>query len=344
MYSREVTRYEGPSLWPFEIRQADQLRAERRLASGFAGTDIVTLGPPQASIPGVRLIGPIVEMSQSLETMKKYGLGLPYPKIFCPIHINAWANAIPIEANERMAEFYQALARRYFATFHPQLPLPELVVDTPELASAVANHAEAFAQRLPSEVLAELRQMSNNHTSAKRGVEQEVKAAGYLLAHFVVYGWLPRWFHERSTLLLVPGSETRFEELMFNSAPAARDMGLSITIPKEDQEGPLIVGYSTTIRSPHYYCHKGEPTLAACINQWPRPSAIRGGIKGLNGHAQREIVEVVELIERDITTRQKSRDGINRDLVRIDLLQKQVLRPLADEIYSLTDELPGLEQ
>lgn len=313
------------SAWLFSIRWLDEQRFEHWLKQGFAGKNLVILGPPQITDPGIRLLVPIAEMAQTMEAMQTYNLGIPEPVIFCPIHINAWANEVETESNQAMADFYHSLACRYFKTFHPRLPLPILKTDQQAGVEEIAQLASAVKDSLSKDTLEELLRMANNHANELEIETLMEKTAGYLIAHYVAYRWLPMPSYydiSEPTLFLIPQSEEKFHDLMEAETVTIALKG--IVEPDNNPEGTMVIAYSNILIRAHYYPHQSEPSLARCANQWPTRNQL-SRMSRLNCRARDEICTGVQLIEADIQGKQN-----------IPLLQQEVLKPLTEQMLNLS--------
>lgn len=308
------------SVWPFSIRWQDEKRAGKWLDEGFSGKDLIILGPPQAVIPGVRILTPIVEMAKTMEIIRENNLGMPSPGIFCPIYINAEVNHIAIEENELMTKSYEELAKKYFAVFHPDLPQPRLITDSQsgaQLLRTIASQVKGYLSPQALEVLLGMAEKHNNGGNKELLVES---TTAYLLAHYVVYGYLPLPEYcnlKQQTLMLVPQSEQKFHNLMNTEIHNIVSTLPEVSLPTDDETGSMIIGYSHALKTAHYYPHQGERSLAQCRNLWPTRNQLSRQA-GLNGRARDEIWETVQLIEVDISRNKPRLEAINK-------LQKEVL-------------------
>jgi len=337
--------------WNFTIRWQDEARFEAWINQGFADKELAILGPPQVTTPGIRLLAPIIEMAQTLETIRQHGLKLPTPSILAPIHINAWANNVEIEDNKKMAGLFHQLAINYFYAFHPKLaqeltalaiknfaeaspnqpipndlPIINLKTDQPEGVTSIAQAASQLKDQLSAATIEALLGKAVNHANGQTDLLKE-KVTGYLLAHYTVYGWLnlPEYYPiTKPTLYQVPQSEAQFDQLMEDEVEQVKTVLPETQEPDLENQGLVVVGFSDVLRSAHYYPHQGEPSLSACKNRWPTLNQL-SRVPRLNGLAREEILKVIALIETDIGGKQN-----------IEKLQQEVLEPLTDQLIELT--------
>lgn len=299
--------------WPFSVPYEHQFRFEEWLRA--YPKSIVILGPPQVvKSPGIRLLGPIVELATTLEIMRASQLPLPEPLILAPIYINSWANSGDPARNSVAAEMFANLAQRYFAVFHPELPTPVLQTDQPQGIDQIAGLAQRLWQQVSLDGQQTLSTMALKHHqnhSDENSTRPEERTTAYLLAHYAVYGGLdlPDYYPSPpNPLFLVPQAEATFRRLM----------GQEVNRLLDDRgylSDPAIMTYSDTVTAPHYYPHRGEPSIAQATNQWPTRNIISR--LGANGWAQAEIWKVVQMIEENIGGRNNVRK-----------LQQEVLSPV----------------
>lgn len=311
----------APSAWPFSVRWQDEQRIDKWLNEGFDGKNLIILGPPQAVDPGIRILIPIVEMVQTMEIMRENGFGLPAPGIRCPIYINAEVNHIPIEENESMAKSYIELAKRYFTVFHPDLPQPRLITDSQSGAGLLRNHASQIKGLLSSSTLDVLLGMAEKHSNGDTQESLVESTTAYLLAHYAVYGYgsLPEYYTlEKQTLMLVSQSEQKFHNLMEAEIKNIVSTLPDVSLPTNDGNGSMVIGYSNVLKTAHYYPHKGERSLAQCNNLWPTTNQLSRQT-GLNGKARDEILAAIHVIEADISKNYPRLEAIQ-------ILQNEVLR------------------
>lgn len=327
-----------PSVWPFDVRWQDKKRIDKWIQEGFGSKDLVILGPPQAVDPGIRILTPIVEMARTMETLRENGLGTPAPEICCPIYINADVNRVPIEENKSMAREYTKLAQKYFALFHPDLPQPRLITDSQAGVQLLNTYASQVKNLLSSQTLDVLLRMAEKHTNGKDQESLVESTTAYLLAHYAVYGYvsLPEYYAlERPTIMLVPQSEQEFHTLMDAEIDAIGSTLPGVSPPTDDENGPMIIGYSHTLKTAHYYPHEGEPDLEKCRNMWPTWNQLsRQG--GLNGRARNAIWDAVQLIEADISSNHSRNDAIS--LLQKDVLEFQITKIIPKEITELVNK------
>lgn len=305
--------------WPFQVAHCDLETMEHRLHApqGFAGINLVILGPPQCPERGIdqetlglpiRSLVPIIEISQAMEIMQACSLGMPNPVIMAPVEINAWANGGNPEQNRQTAVGYTTIAQTYIQKFHPDLPMPNLITDKLPGVETIALVAPQIIANLPQEILDELTKMAAAHTqqSPQNIEETTMRVAGYLAAHFPAYGQLamPDYISPgvEPALYIVPQSEARFHHMMQNGGREAI-ISAGLGEPKLPDHDNNIIAYSHTLNSPHYYCHQGEPTLGMARTRWPTRNQL-SRIPGLNGLARDEISAAIGLIETDIGGRQ----------------------------------------
>jgi len=307
-------------VWPFSIRWQDKERADKWLSEGFNNRDLIILGPPQAVTLGMRSLVPIVEMARTMEIIRENNLGMPSPGIFCPIYINAEVNHIAIEKNESMAKNYAELAKKYFSVFHPNLPEPRLITDTQSGAQLLRTIASKIKDYLSFQTLEILLGMAEKHS---KGDNQELlieSTTAYLLAHYVVYDYLPLpeyYDLKQQTLMLVPQSEEKFHDLLDREINNIISTLPKVSLPTDDETGSMVIGYSHVLKTAHYYSHQGERSLVECRNMWPTRNQLSRKA-GLNGRVRDEIWEAVQLIEADISRNSSRFEAINK-------LQKEVL-------------------
>jgi hypothetical protein len=319
-YGQWPVETQATSTWAFSIRWQDEQRMNTWLQEGFDRKNLIILGPPQAVEPGIRILTPIVEMANTMETMRKNDIGIPDAGICCPIYINAVVNRVSVEENIAMAKSYMALAERYFSVFHPHLPQPRLITDSQSGAQLLGELASQAKDRLSPSSLDILLRMAEKHNN---GDTQELlieSTTAYLLAHFSVYGYvsLRKYYdNEKPTLMLVPQSEEKFHSLMDLEMNNIASILPEIKPPSSDASGSMVIGYSHILRTPHYYPHRGERSLTDSRVLWPTRNQLCRQI-GLNGRARDEIWEAIQYIEADISKNSSRLDAISK-------LQKEVI-------------------
>ncbi len=282
---------------PYDVNDA-QAWVHGLRNGGFADKTIRTLGSVNGGHIPIRWLVSIIDTAQTVEALLKHNVNPPQEwKQMFPVHINATCNDTNPQEGLRNAEILHRLSLAYLDHFHPRVPKPKLEIDKPEAVASFMKKGERFFPNLPDYIREELQKMAEKHSGEG---SQKTAVAAYLLAHYNAYGLIDGDLFPlvRNTIFILPQSEDRFLTMIEESKESIRELGLDI---KDIEEQGSVVLISNRLRSPHYYPHKGEPTLENVYHpqQWPTPNQLHH-TKGLNELARNEIIEGLRSIEEDI--------------------------------------------
>jgi len=284
-----------------------QSRWQKTLVSGSIDSrNIYTLHSVNGPAP-MRWLAGVVEMAQLLEGLSERGLNTPKNWIsMAPIHINTAVNkGIRNESELHSAvgegldnaRFLQRVAHGYLDRFHPEVPKPMLEIDDPTSALKIVDMGEEAASSLSDATLEKLNSMSKKHSSAD---DQTANSAAYLLAHFHAYGrvtgetGISLFRPKENPIFVLPQSEDTFIRMLEEEQGALHEI---IGSTQRFSEDDSIILMSKSLRTPHYYPHRGEPMLADGKLLSSQGLAFA---PWLNDKAFNEINQATQLIRQDI--------------------------------------------
>ncbi len=291
------------SVLPVMAYDEDHCEAWTDMLSGPPGAGdhtIVTLQNVSVDPVPVRWLRTIGEAAHTWERLETAGIATPKSwKLLAPLHINAACNDGDAEGALDQAQRLWEFTKRYVGRFHPRVPIPELEVDNPAWVSRLMEHGTNLYPHLPDHVKGTLGAMASKHDS---GNSTDAHVTSYLLAHYEAYGRLDGvsfggFPKRKNTIFIVPQSEDTFHQLMDLSEDAMNEAGIP---PVHMKTNGNMLMVSSGLRSPHYYAHKGEPSLVGVTDKDRWPTVNRLSRKGINGRALEEIIKAVAYIESDI--------------------------------------------
>lgn len=297
------------SVFPFAIRWQDEHRWNHWLETGFGKKEIVSLGTVGSLTkkgaliePGIRIIAAVAQLAQVAQTVKNHGLGTPLPVLFYPAYINATANSGSVDLNLQYASLFHDMAERYFEIFHPDLPSPQSLVDQPSGVEELEKIAPNLIGQLQPQTIEEILQMALNHNLNPNISNPELihRSVLYLLAHYLAYGWGKMSSYVtngRQRLFVVPQSEAEFQTMLEREFKVVSQY-IPLTPLTDNEIGDVVLGFSNTLRTPHYYAHVNEPSIMHLNDRLRTRNELAHKInsKGINGSAQTEIWTAIEYL------------------------------------------------
>jgi hypothetical protein len=309
IYNDPTARLIGETLtthpvWSFSLRYQDEARWDNWINDGFGNIQVVSLGTVGALNkegeiiePGFRLIASVAQLANTVEQMKKHGLSTPTPTILYPIYANASANKGNPEINLQYAFQHYLMAVLYFQIFHPDIPIPEALIDKPEGMDELLQKAPLILPYMQQHNMEKLVAMARKFYREEESEEMVIRSLAYLLPHFFVYGFarnVKYLDNGKKRIMLMPQSEAMFTDLLMEEYNAV-EKAIPLKPLTDDETGDTIVVYSDILTSPPYFTNKKEPTLMQIRNRFPTMK----NLQGMNGLAAKEVLRAVQILEKD---------------------------------------------